>query len=74
MEPICFLCEMRKYSQEKLLDNDFVEERKNEFFPEDQYGDRAYVCKDCDYVLFSFYHAEFKEFLEQKFNKEYLKD
>lgn len=52
---VCFLCEMRKYPTEKLLDDEFVCERKNEFYPFEEFGDMAQVCEKCDAELSDYY-------------------
>jgi hypothetical protein len=52
----CFVCEMRKYPLEKLLDEDFLRERKNEFYPDEEYGEFAQVCKDCNAALIEYYY------------------
>jgi hypothetical protein len=41
---ICFMCEVEKYPPEKLLDKDFLQERKNEFYPEEEFGDWCHLC------------------------------
>lgn len=52
---VCFLCEMRKYPLEKILDDDFIHERKNEFYPDEEFGDMARVCPKCDKELLDYY-------------------
>jgi len=38
---------MTKYPPEKIQDHDFFYERKNEFYPDDDYGNFAFVCPEC---------------------------
>jgi hypothetical protein len=52
---ICMLCEMKKWPIEKLLDNDFVNERKDEFYPRDEYGDYSIVCEKCNEELLEYF-------------------
>jgi len=52
---VCFLCELKKYPIEKVLDDDFVLERKNEFYPEEEFGDMAHVCEKCHIELLEYY-------------------
>jgi hypothetical protein len=54
-DTICFICEMRKYPLDKMLDLDFLTERKNEFFPEEEFGDYASVCEKCHDGLIEYY-------------------
>jgi hypothetical protein len=74
MIPICMMCEMRKWPREKQLDTAFFNERKNEFFPEEDYGPYARLCQDCEIELLNYYHEEFHDFLSHKLDKEKLKD
>jgi hypothetical protein len=46
---------MRKYPLEKILDDDFIHERKNEFYPDEEFGDMARVCPKCDKELLDYY-------------------
>lgn len=52
---ICFCCEMAKFPPEKLLDDTFFLERKNEFYPDEEFGDSALVCPDCYIKLLEYY-------------------
>lgn len=54
-QPFCFVCEMKKYPIEKLLDEEFIQERKNEFYPDNEYGDMASVCEECHQDLIEYY-------------------
>ncbi len=55
MEPICFVCEMKKYPPHKILDWEFMLERKNEFYPHNEYGGVVSVCEDCHDELIEYY-------------------
>lgn len=52
---ICFLCELKKYPIEKVLDDEFLYERKNEFYPDEEFGDLASVCEKCNQELLDYY-------------------
>ena len=52
---VCFLCELKKYPKEKILDDKFIYERKNEFYPEEDFGDMARVCEKCHLELLDYY-------------------
>jgi hypothetical protein len=45
---ICVICEIQKYPVHKWADKDFVLERKNEFYPEEEFGDLCFIC--CSHV------------------------
>lgn len=53
--PICFPCEMKKYPTARLMNSDFFLERKNEFYPDEEYGEYAHVCEDCHKELIAYY-------------------
>lgn len=38
---------MRKYPAEKLNNKDFFYERKNEFYPDEEYDDYVMLCYHC---------------------------
>ena len=43
----CFVCLMEStYSDTKLVDASFVIERKEEFYPHSEFGDKFGVCKE----------------------------
>ena len=46
---------MAKFPPEKLLDDTFFLERKNEFYPNEEFGDSALVCPDCHIKLLEYY-------------------
>jgi hypothetical protein len=50
----CFCCEMAKYQTHKLLDQQFVMERKNEFYPDEEFGEFVSVCEDCHVKLLKY--------------------
>jgi hypothetical protein len=52
---ICFPCQMKRFSQEKLNNLAFFMERKNEFYPDEEYGEYAYVCENCHKELIAYY-------------------
>lgn len=52
---LCFLCEMKKYPKEKLLDEKFLYERKEEFYPTEEFGDFARVCESCNIEVLIYY-------------------
>ncbi len=41
----CFLCELEEYPLQKIMDPCFVAERKNEFYPEEEFGSFMKVCE-----------------------------
>lgn len=47
MEFHCFTCYLKQFSLEKILDEKFVEERKEEFYPSDEYGTGIGICQSC---------------------------
>jgi hypothetical protein len=49
------LCELKKYPISKMFDDDFIWERKNEFYPEEEFGDMAAVCEKCNEELLEYY-------------------
>ncbi len=51
---VCFLCEMRKFPPEKRLNNDFFYERKEEFYPSEQFGDYVACCEKCSDKLMEY--------------------
>jgi hypothetical protein len=52
---ICLVCELKKYPIEKLMDDEFFVERKNEFYPKEEFGDFGLVCPDCHEGLVKYY-------------------
>jgi hypothetical protein len=44
---ICYACEMSKYPNEKLDDPAFMKERKEEFYPSEEYGECVEICENC---------------------------
>lgn len=54
-QQICFCCEIKKYSLQKRQDPEFFLERKNEFYPDEEFGPFAGVCPDCDEELIEYY-------------------
>jgi len=65
----CFLCEIRKWPIEKILDVDFFWERKDEFYPTEEFGEYVKVCDACDTELLNyFYREKFSTFLKENLN------
>lgn len=52
---ICIACELKKYPPEKLRNDEFFTERKNEFYPDEQFGEFALVCPKCHEELVKYY-------------------
>lgn len=50
----CFMCIMNEYSPEKLLDDRFWYERKNEFYPNDEWGNCVVICEECKNILLEY--------------------
>lgn len=52
---ICFSCEMKKSPPEKVLDDTFIKERLNEFYPESEFLGYCYICEACHQELLHYY-------------------
>jgi len=52
---ICVCCELEKYPLHKLHDHDFVTERINEFYPQDEFGEFVFVCEKCNSEMEKYY-------------------
>lgn len=48
----CFWCYLKQFPIEKARDHNFFWERKNEFFPEEEFGEYCKVCEDCHHELY----------------------
>jgi len=52
---ICVCCELEKYPLHKLHNHDFVTERINEFYPQDEFVDWVFVCEKCNSEMEKYY-------------------
>lgn len=43
---ICYICEIEKYPAHKIFDDEFCRERKEEFYPSEEFGDKVQVCEE----------------------------
>ena len=50
----CFMCIMDQYSAEKVADDYFWYERKNEFYPSDEWGNCVLICGKCKNILLEY--------------------
>lgn len=50
----CFMCVMEQYDIEKLQDDNFWFERKNEFYPDDEWGSSVKVCTKCKNIILAY--------------------
>lgn len=44
MKSPCFMCYLENFSREKITDEDFFFERKNEFYPDEEFGEFVEIC------------------------------
>lgn len=52
----CFFCQMDNYSDEKYFDDEFFLERKNEFYPEEIFGNSIGACNK-HYVMYKLWES-----------------
>lgn len=45
MKDFCFICYLEQFSREKIFDDEFIRERKNEFYPEEEFGNYVKICE-----------------------------
>lgn len=52
MSIFCMSCLLDSWPQEILFDDERLNERMDEFYPKDEFGNNVYICVDCAIKMF----------------------